>query len=359
MRNQALDVLRGIAILLVLGFHYSYFGWWKRVGWTGVDLFFVLSGFLISGLLFTEFKQRGRIRIGRFLVRRGFRIYPPFYLLMSITAVSVFLGRNRLRLFIPEILFVQNYFPHIWGQTWSLAVEEHFYILLPLFLLFLQRIRRQPEFRSLPWVLVGVMLACLVLRCVAVLDGVPTHAIQLETQFRMDSLACGVLIGYFYHFRRPLFDLASSMPLWIPGLALISISAFYRQASPVMLTVGFSSLCIGFGCILIWAVPKPRRPSRLLGCVEWIGRHSYSIYLWHLPVGVFLFPGVISFRFFLEGIAASIVVGAVMAKLVELPSTSIRDKLFPRDGSPVKTENHAAAGLQRLTEEPASVTLES
>ena len=71
-RNQSLDVLRGLAILLVLGRHNEYYGLWQRAGWIGVDLFFVLSGFLISGLLFSEYVETGTISLGRFLLRVEF-----------------------------------------------------------------------------------------------------------------------------------------------------------------------------------------------------------------------------------------------------------------------------------------------
>src|SRR5258706_12209135 len=93
-RNQALDILRGIAILIVLGRHLFFlptdlpppadlfFRTWIRCGWAGVDLFFVLSGFLVSGLLFQEFARNGNVAVSRFLIRRGFKIYPAFYVFL-------------------------------------------------------------------------------------------------------------------------------------------------------------------------------------------------------------------------------------------------------------------------------------
>lgn len=330
-RNQALDILRGIAILLVLGYHYSYFRLWARVGWAGVDLFFVLSGFLISGLLFSEYKQLGRINLGRFLIRRGFKIYPPFYLLMSITGLSVLMGSNRARLFIPEVLFVQNYFPHIWGHTWSLAVEEHFYLLLPLGMLALLRFTKKLEL--LPWMLAIVMLCCLAGRVLALHYGMSPDKIALQTQFRIDSLCAGVLLGYFYHFRRAAFDHVAAWPLWIPGASLVSATLLlFSLHSKAMVTFGFTALYLGFGCVLAWAVN--RAPSKRIGAVAvaWIGKNSYSIYLWHLPVGVALFPGTITLKFFIEGVIASIVVGAGMARAVETPGLLVRDKMFPRFG---------------------------
>src|ERR1700758_1823216 len=91
-RNESLDVLRCIAVLLVLGFHFPYYALWGRLGWIGVDLFFVLSGFLISGLLFQEYKATESINLLRFLIRRGLKIYPSFYLLIvSAGILSLFL----------------------------------------------------------------------------------------------------------------------------------------------------------------------------------------------------------------------------------------------------------------------------
>ena len=88
-RNQSLDVLRCVAILLVLGRHLDYYPLWSKIGWIGVDLFFVLSGFLVSGLLFHEFKEHGRINFRRFILRRGLKIWPAFYTYILITAALV------------------------------------------------------------------------------------------------------------------------------------------------------------------------------------------------------------------------------------------------------------------------------
>jgi peptidoglycan/LPS O-acetylase OafA/YrhL len=83
VRLRQLDALRGVAILLALGEHRYVSDVWTRVGWTGVDLFFVLSGFLISGLLFNEHTRFGAIRFGRFFMRRGLKIYPGYYVLLA------------------------------------------------------------------------------------------------------------------------------------------------------------------------------------------------------------------------------------------------------------------------------------
>jgi peptidoglycan/LPS O-acetylase OafA/YrhL len=125
VRLKQLDALRAIAVLLVMGRHLTWNPVWFRVGWTGVDLFFVLSGFLVSGLLFREYKASGQIRVLRFLGRRAFKIYPAYYFLLILT-VTIHLGFGlplKWRLTWPDFIFVQSYRLGLWGHLWSLAVE--------------------------------------------------------------------------------------------------------------------------------------------------------------------------------------------------------------------------------------------
>jgi peptidoglycan/LPS O-acetylase OafA/YrhL len=157
-RSVGLDLLRALAVLLVLGRHMNPPGdsepeWvrafaevWIYGGWIGVDLFFVLSGFLIGGLLFAEHVRHGTIHVGRFLVRRGFKIYPAFYAFLALTVVYLrvrYGGYPPRAHIIADALFVQNYADSLWHHTWSLAVEEHFYILLPAVLAGMLRLDRR------------------------------------------------------------------------------------------------------------------------------------------------------------------------------------------------------------------------
>jgi peptidoglycan/LPS O-acetylase OafA/YrhL len=138
-----LDVLRAIAITLVLILHYparlpEFWDWLfyqiKLIGWAGVDLFFVLSGFLIAHLLLQEFSARGRVNVVRFWTRRAFKIYPSLYFLIALSVSGALVLQTNLTAgkTVAELLFVQNYLPHLWQHTWSLAVEEHFYIVIAL-----------------------------------------------------------------------------------------------------------------------------------------------------------------------------------------------------------------------------------
>jgi peptidoglycan/LPS O-acetylase OafA/YrhL len=122
-RNQSLDVLRGIAVLLVLGDHFPYYRAREKIGWTGVDLFFVLSGFLISGLLFREYQHSGSINFKVFVIRRAFKIWPLYVFLLVLTAVTI--KQFPIQGMLPAALFYSNYvspaaLPGVLAPTWSL-----------------------------------------------------------------------------------------------------------------------------------------------------------------------------------------------------------------------------------------------
>lgn len=162
-RNRQLDVLRGTAILLVLGRHLpegttpirgfivGILSLWYRIGWSGVDLFFVLSGFLVSGLLFREYRAEGHVRPGRFYLRRGLRIWPAFYLMIAVSLLLLW-RTTRLSQVLIEVFFVQSYFSKgcLWMHTWTLAVEEHFYLALGALTYFLAKSKSPDPFRILP-----------------------------------------------------------------------------------------------------------------------------------------------------------------------------------------------------------------
>src|SRR5262245_20229087 len=174
-RSARLDVVRAVAVLLVVIHHLEpapttgVLAFFHRGGWMGVDFFFVLSGFLVSGLLFRDYQQTGRVRAGRFLLRRGLKIYPAFWVFMLMTA-AVFGSRISLGAYLTELAFVQNYHPAIWQHTWSIAVEEHFYLLLTFVFVWLSRRRADDPFTSLPRVIIGLCVVTLAMRTSTVLS---------------------------------------------------------------------------------------------------------------------------------------------------------------------------------------------
>lgn len=387
-RIQQLDVLRCIAVLVVIVRHiglgkeneglrrflgtiyHSETAWGAvgrsllEAGWSGVDLFFVLSGFLVSGLLFREYEKRGDVRIGRFLIRRGFKIYPPFYFLLAIsTGLILFTGAHHVSLsaLLCEALFVQNYGPNLWGHTWSLAVEEHFYILLSLLVLVLSRRGGGNPFRWLPGIFVVVGTACLGLRiATAVLYPEFEYKTHIfPTHLRIDSLMFGVLISYYFHFspKKVAGIMKRQGLLAVIAAVLIAPVFFLPQESVLMRTGGFTLLYVGFGALLLLSLSLPAGDGaisrNIFGLTGGIGRHSYSIYLWHLPVITMAVPLVMKVLHRrpsagLEGglyVVGALVCGIVMAKVIEFPALAVRDRYFPsRDPMRPVPEQEASAG---------------
>ena len=133
-----LDFVRGVGILAVMAYHYidpdklPISARWITVisgsGWAGVDLFFVLSGYLVAGLLFSEFQRTDNVRFGRFLFRRALKIWPSYYLYLLFQIIA---RRHPVSSFLVQnVSNLQNYLGTSLEHTWSLAVEEHFYIVL-------------------------------------------------------------------------------------------------------------------------------------------------------------------------------------------------------------------------------------
>jgi peptidoglycan/LPS O-acetylase OafA/YrhL len=343
-RVQGLDILRAGAVFLVLGRHLpltpdsgSFMRIWERGGWVGVDLFFVLSGYLVSGLLFDEYGHFGSIDRKRFLIRRGLKIYPPFWLMILITTIVSLAARWPLsrRGLLAEGLFVQNYFAGVWGHTWSLAVEEHFYLLivglLPVVL------RRNHS--SLPSYILWLAVGCLAMRGVTNAL-VPTydHRIHLyPTHLRVDSLAFGVLLSYLTRFR----DLAKRLQavptsaLVLAGLTCLSPAfVFQLETTWWIPVIGLTIFSLGSGALVLAAVRMPSATSGLAKALAAVGAASYSIYLWHLPV----IRWGMAFRKVAELgeapravvlIAVAVLVGYGASKAIEYPVLLIRDRLFP------------------------------
>lgn len=385
-RSLELDMLRCLAILLVLLNHApgppddapDLWHWLARLGansgWIGVDLFFVLSGFLISGLLFREHQQFGRIEFKRFFIRRGFKIYPPLYCL-ALVSIPLFLTRHHgldWRRLIGELFFLQNYLDRLWPQTWSLAVEEHFYIALPWLLIFLAR--RAPDhanpFRVLPKLFAITAGLVLGLRLLTVWrhDAGPmndwdhTMTFIFPTHLRIDSLFFGVLLSYLHHFHRELLgQWITRNRIWL-GLSMVLAIApalvLKLRSSPFLYTFGFSLLYLGFGALLL-LVMHHGLPGRRLGPL-WraggrIGFYSYSIYLWHWLVRNVVTGSLMQqhhvpwWLAVLVYLVISVGVGTLLGKLVEIPFLNIRDKYFPSRSpadTPLSQTNPSAAAVR-------------
>jgi peptidoglycan/LPS O-acetylase OafA/YrhL len=384
MRIKRLDILRCVAVLLVVISHSGIFFLTVKVGWVGVDLFFVLSGFLISGLLYSEYNKRGDISFRRFFIRRGLKIYPAFYVMLLATFVGQLLFWHAppqpFSTYLREILFVQNYYFAIWGHTWSLAVEEHFYIVLALLLLLLARYssNRQDPFRRIPQIFLFVACACLALRILTIVltpqAKFLTSDVMNPTHTRIDGLFFGVLLGYLYHFRPEVItnfcrSVVNRVALGMLSAALLSCCYFFSRDDHFLLTFGLTFLYLGFGGLLVLCLVVrnvlPGKVARFAerigtGCA-YVGTHSYSIYLWHTPFLVYV---PLFLRKFVHiqplGMAPRVlyilgccVLGIAMANLIELPVLRLRDKLFPRLQQPAVNATPASASKPLSASETA------
>jgi peptidoglycan/LPS O-acetylase OafA/YrhL len=356
-RLAGLDALRAIAVLLVFARHapISLEGRslilriarrLQMFGWVGVDLFFVLSGFLIGGLLFREYRKRGRLDVKQFLIRRGWKIYPPFFVFLGATLLYRWWAHQSIprEQLLGETLFLQNYLGALWNHTWSLAVEEHFYLLLPFLLLLLcARNKNKPDpFHALPAIYCALALILLIARYINHIDRDQfTYITHLfPTHLRIDSLFCGVVCAYYYHFHQEWFQatVIRYRTALLVGSAACFLPAFVKplEITPWLYTAGFTVLSWGAAMLVIVSVTAPAVRSRALSILPAIGFYSYSIYLWHMPVIKWFLPwlrgAVGPLPFLVEQIVyvvGAIALGVGMARVVEVPALKLRDRLFP------------------------------
>lgn len=365
-RIASIDILRVIAVFLVIGRHsyvllqyYEYGPWvrmataiWQQVGWMGVDLFFVLSGYLVSGLLF---RNPDKLEGLKFFIRRGFKIYPAFYILIATTFVYYLVAQCTIEpsLFYSEVLFLQSYAHHFWPHTWSLAVEEHFYILLPIFLWVLKRTQSNSDrpFNALPVAVLAVCIAALAGRVVLFLSGDMSY-LRSEwfdtTHLRIDSLAFGVLLAYWTNFApdKLKFVQAHKREALLLAIVLIAPVAFLDlDESGFLNTIGYTFLYVAFGMIVLVSINSARllkfantRAGRLM---TFLGERSYSIYLWHFPTKLMvrsLFVNLLgqpapTFTEIAVYMIGSVILGLITAQLIELPALKLRERLFGRKES--------------------------
>lgn len=277
----ALDGLRGIAIFSVVMFHMRNSQW--GIGWAGVDLFFVLSGFLIGGqLLDLEVLDGAAVR--GFYIRRAFRILPLYLLLLGVVAAARGAGSVDAGGAEPGWLLatlMQNAWygtgghgGYIQAATWSLAVEEHFYLLLPIALLLLRR-------RYVPVVCAAVIVAALAFRFAAFHAwGMP--GVYYLTPSRIDGPMVGVLLAWCT--RRFTIDvrLAGLVAGLGAGALLVAVLVLGRLAVMASPWCYLATSAAGAGAVVLATSPSwlsvQLAESRAL---QWLGTRAYGVYLAH------------------------------------------------------------------------------
>ena len=317
----ALDAVRGVAILLVMLFHFSNYGhglvpaalWTDRLyylvsraGWIGVDLFFVLSGFLITGILHDA--KGGAHYFRNFYARRVLRIFPLYYGALALFVVALprlLPGSPRVQALPHDAIWYWTYLSNLriasqgWpefgalGHFWSLAVEEQFYLLWPVLVLALSR-------RHLQAACAACMVGGLAVRVGWNLAGNPTAAFVL-TPARVDALAVGAYLALAARGPAGLTRISLRAPFAaaLTGSSLLATFVLRRgfvAHDPVVSTVGHTLLACFFGAVLVLALTSAR--EGVIGrafdssTLRFFGRYSYALYVFHHPM-LFLWPGVI------------------------------------------------------------------
>lgn len=285
--------LRAVAIVLVLGFHAGLPGF--TLGWTGVQLFFVISGFLITGILLDT---KGEPHYARnFYVRRGLRILPAYYLTLAVVVAWQLLFVGPASGWAWYAFYGQNYllgvsgfhqsFPWAMNHTWSLAVEEQFYFVWPLVVLLLSK-------RALSRLVVILLVAAPVLRLTILLATGNQHLTYTPLPMQVDALAIGGGLALLFRSSVPdrtLRRLLNVMLLVGLAAAAVLVAFFYSSSAaswalrmPNVLLQ--SSLAVLFGGLVGSAALGRRGLDVLLSNrpTRYVGRISYGLYLYHFPM---------------------------------------------------------------------------
>ena len=364
-RSIELDFVRGIAILLVMGYHSIVIsdGFWlyraleypgKKFGATGVDLFFVLSGFLVGGLLLEEYQKTGAVRIKRFIFRRGFKIWPLYF---SYVLFQIVVRRFPYRTFLLQnLLQIQNYTGTALHHTWTLSLEEHFYLLLALAMAYMTS-RRWPAERLLA-AFVFVSFAVIASRTITIYLGHPDAA-NFYTHNRLDALLFGVILATVRIFFPRAFGLILKQRAYLAGISLLLFLYLSTLGTSLM-----NIYCdyFGYGAFMLLAIGHSGRLKTMLWyrVIARIGIYSYGIYLWHVSVRhpcIWLashlprsvqWPSAMALQFI-----TAIGLGWVMTRLIEWPFLRLRDRYYPSSVGAVSAPDiySAQAGGEQLPQE--------
>lgn len=342
-----LDGLRALAVMAVLIYH-SALGWLPG-GFLGVDIFFAISGYLITSLLLAEWQRSGGIDLKAFWLRRARRLLPALFALLGTTLAFcvVFLPEEVAALrqdVLAALGYVSNWYlildqksyfetvnrPSLLRHLWSLAVEEQFYLLWPLAVTVALAVRRWPAQRLLLAVLAGAGASTLLMAALFDPSSDPSRV-----YYGTDTRAAGLLIGAALAFP-PLAQAARRLPgrladaLAVAGLAVLAALCLVGgEYDPLLYRGGFALAALATTATIAGVVhPQGRLGPAFLGRrpLRWIGLRSYGIYLWHWPVYMVTRPqldvSLTGLPLLAVQLAATALLAELSYRLVEMPVRS-------------------------------------
>ena len=320
---KSLDGIRGVAILAVLIHHLTASSWPSAhpslhplrdfffLGWMGVDLFFALSGFLITGILMDTKSAQNYFQA--FYMRRVLRIFPLFYLVLTVLTLAHYapFGSQAVPWFPPPsqlpfyFAYLNNWLPlhrgvpNILGHFWTLAVEEQFYLLWPLCVWLLPRRRILPV--AAAGALIGFCLRSGLLVYFGVLRNQPMPDLTENLFFRgLDTLLAGAAIAALVRNAKALERFRT--PIYVAG-TLSGIATFLMlQKNPdskLFYSIGFTLFGVAFGALILFVFEKADKSTPFQSLMRSplltsFGKYSYGIYVYHVPVlgfGLFYLSG--------------------------------------------------------------------
>lgn len=287
-----LDALRGVAVISVVLFHYFPNALSLSFGWMGVDLFFVISGFLITSILL--YSKESEVYFTSFYARRVLRIMPAYFFLLGIFfSIAIFFDKSNQLLFYKHnwwwyFLFLENWLfilkgmpgEYFLNHLWSLAVEEQFYLIFPLLV------------KSFSAKQLGRVILCLfpiicIVRSFLYLrysNVIPLY--YCNTLTRIDSVLLGCLLGCGYRFKKTSKTVAT-----LAGSLTILLACAFRYRSlylnnPAFATFGYTILAVFFYCCLSIYTSRPDTFHffRYNPFLNYVGKISYGVYLFHIPI---------------------------------------------------------------------------
>ncbi|TMK54462.1 MAG: acyltransferase [Actinobacteria bacterium] len=309
----ALDGIRAIAVIAVLLYHADLL--WAPGGFLGVEVFFVLSGFLITALLWSELVASSGLGFRGFWLRRARRLLPALFGLLLVTLAAFLIGwPHEIAAIRGDVAAAftyssnwyliglnRSYFqtvgrPSPFGHLWSLAIEEQFYLLWPLALVLLYKVVRRPK-RVAGFIGGAALLSAIAMW--VLYNGNDPSRVYYGTDTRAAGLLIGAALAVLWRPWTPGFKVKVSpraLELAALGAGAILVWAFWRwdEFSSFTYRPGLQLVSLASAVLVAASVHPETRLHAVLGWkpLRWIGRRSYGIYLWHWPVYVVTRPGI-------------------------------------------------------------------
>jgi len=332
-RNFALDGFRALAIMLVFTGHTVHsFGspaylYPLQFGGTGVDLFFVLSGWLIGTQLFSERATFGNIQISRFWIRRWMRTMPAYYAVLFATLLQQYLTKDSFSVPWAHLVFLQNYQAdlQIFYISWSLALEEQFYLLIAPLLVCTFTLPRPTQ---------GVILLSLLLFPSVFRYFELYHSLN-ETHVRLDCCAMGVFLAYLKYNYRHFWLTLSHLAKWLFPLAFATYFFFFIALYNKQLGVPEPNnlfLAFLFGVWIIWSDTKTHSANNFVRAVVMhVSTRSYAMYLLHVDALVItkrlLGDNAHVITYYLTALMITLAISEVLYRVIEIPFMNARKYL--------------------------------